>query len=108
MPAGPDRPPMAIRIAVAIGPLVETGQEAAQLLSGTMARIMISLYQILRPLGSVFDITYPQMYRTLLVRIGFMELDFISINVTPLGCMMDLTFHHTLCAPPERALFFPD
>ena len=43
-----------------------------------------------------FDITFPQTYRTLLTRIGFLELEFISINATPLGCVMDLTFHHTL------------
>merc|ERR1711969_443894 len=69
---------------------------ASSMLSGTMARIIISLFQVLRPLGDVFDITYPKIYRNLLVDIGVLELDFLSVNVTPLGCSIELTFHHKL------------
>ena len=36
------------------------------------------------------------MYRNFLVDIGVLELDFLSVNVTPLGCSIDLTFHHKL------------
>ena len=36
------------------------------------------------------------MYRNLLVKIGVLELDFLSVNVTPLSCTIDITFHHKL------------
>ena len=41
-------------------------------------------------------VTYPRLYRNFLVDIGVLELDFLSVNVTPLGCSIDLTFHHKL------------
>jgi hypothetical protein len=93
--------PCGVRVALAIGPALDLVGRAGGVISGTTARILISLVQVLRPLGAVFDITYPSLYRELLERLErVVELEFLSINVTPLQCTMTIvtpiSFHHKL------------
>jgi hypothetical protein len=72
----------------------------ARALQSPMTRIIISMVQMLRPLGGVYDIRYPPMYRDVLLRIGALELDFLSVSRTPLSCHQPsgLTFHSDLVA----------
>lgn len=53
-----------------IGQLGELHRRVAQVLSGPTARLLVSLYQVLRPIGAVFVVRWPPMYTEFLEAIG--------------------------------------
>ena len=74
----------------------ELWSELGEALSGTIFRILISLYQVLKPLGPVFEIRYPSIYLDYMELFGVIELDFLSINAMPFSCAVKLNFIHSL------------
>ena len=96
-----------VKVAGGVSAAWHTASEAA---GGPMARILISLYQVLRPLGRVYVVEWPPMYAGLLSWLGAIELDFVSIDAMPLGCVFRVGFHHGLAvqrvdsAPPPGPL----
>ena len=69
--------------------------EFGEALSGPMFRILISLYQVLKPLGAVFEIQYPPIYLDFMGYFGVIELDFLSIDAMPTSCWMRINFIHS-------------
>lgn len=70
--------------------------QLGEVLAGPMLRIIISLYQVLKPLGAVFEISYPPFYDDFLAWFSVIEFDFISIDAMPLSCFMRINFMHSL------------
>ena len=75
---------------------------AEQTLSDTSVaiKILISLWQMLRSLGVVFDIKFPEEYVAMLRWIGSL-IEFDLPNAMPLGCLVSTGFFTVL------AVFFP-
>ena len=67
-----------------------------EMLSGPTSRILISLYQVLRPIGEVFQVDFPPMYTNFLGALRVIELDFVNVQSMPLACVLTLNAHHSL------------
>jgi hypothetical protein len=58
------------------------------------SRIVISLFQVISQLGTVFSIPYPPFYNDLVAVFGVFSLDFLE--VMPIGCTVALNHDHYL------------
>ena len=102
------------------GQLGELRERLGEVLSGPILRLLVSLYQVLRPIGAVFVVRWPPMYTELLDKIGArrrqlehrsasctllltcshracigaIEFEFVNLDMMPLGCVVRLNAHH--------------
>ena len=62
---------------------------------------MISLLQVLKPMGAVFEISYPSLYLEVLDWLSLVELDFFSLNLGPFACLVDSLRRYDLAAQEQ-------
>jgi len=61
---------------------------------GNKLRILVSLVQVLTPLGIVYSIPFPNIFDSMLRWLNVFELNLIE--VMPLACIFDTSYHSTL------------
>ena len=114
------------------GQLGELRERLGEALSGPILRLLVSLYQVLRPIGAVFVVRWPPMYTELLDKIGArrrqlehrsanctllltcshractgaIEFEFVNLDMMPLGCVVRLNAHHSFVLRTAGPLAF--
>ena len=67
----------------------------AKVFNGTIAKIFVTLYQILSPMASNLGITFPPLVTEALLSFGFLSLDIVpSLN---LACIYEVSYQEKLC-----------